>query len=251
MREANVHPSAAGEPAAGGWVRRANGRPRGATEFREVTMEIGRGGRRLRLRTVRQTEGELARKVFCVMEPWMMRNINYVAAEHRGRVEPFPIQLYLPYVLGTLRDIPRERRGEGLLGSGFCYDDFREWLPEEGHGYELLEAGGSVRLSGRCEGGPALARAGRSPFDVWIDAESAFVRGIDYHGAGGVAREFRVEETAEVDGVLVPARMSMHETAGGHLTTIDLERGWIGRPVDPRLWDPEFRKQTRDYLSTL
>jgi hypothetical protein len=248
MREVATHPSTGG-----GWVRRANDRPRGATEFREVTMEIGRGGRRLRLRTVRETVGEVARTVFCVEEPWMMRNINYVATERRGRVKPFPIQLFLPYVLGTLRDVPSERRGEGLLGSDFCYDDFREWLPEEGHNYDLGEAaGGGVRVTGRCVSGPPLARAGHSPFHAWIDEESGFVRGIDYAGVDGrVARVFRVEETTPIHEVLIPARMSMLDVASGHLTAIHLERAWIGRPIEPRLWEREFRKQTRDYLSTL
>jgi hypothetical protein len=234
------------------WVRRANDRPRGATEFREVTLEIGEG-RMLRLRTLRQTEGDVARVVFCVMAPSLMENINYTATEHRGRIEPFAIQLYLPYVEGTLLDVPPARRGEGLLGSDFCYDDFREWLPEADHVYSsALGEGGRVRVTGRRVDGPPLSPAGGGRFDVWIDRETAFVSGIDYRGGGdALVREFRVDETAEVDGVVVPARMSMHDRPARHRTVVRLERAWIGRGVDPAVWAPEFRPRTRDYLATL
>jgi hypothetical protein len=239
--------------AGAGWVRRANARPIGRTEFRQVTIEIGEG-RRLGVRTLRCSDDRVARSLFCVMEPWALSNLNYVVTEHRGRIEPFSIQLYLPYVRGTLRDVPSGRRREAHLGSDFSYDDLRTWLYEEGHRYELGGSDGQlVRVRGVCLDRTHLVRHGAAPFDVLLDTTTAFVRGIDYlsSGGSGVVREYRADALTVVDGIAIAGRMTMNDSSARHRTTIHLEAAWFDRPVESGVFDSDFRRHTRDYLASL
>lgn len=238
------------------WIQRANARPIGQIEFRQVAMEIGskRGSRLLQIRTLRESDGVIARTVFCVMQPWALSNINYVVTEHLGRVEPFSIQLYLPYVLGTLRDLPSDRRREGYLGSDFSYDDLRTWLYEEGHRYQDMGVNGSMTLvRGVCVDRAHLVRHGVAPFDVWLDRENNFVRGVDFWSSDGstVVRQYRADEVTVIDGIAIAKRMAMVDRARNHTTTIRLERAWYDRPIDANVFDASFRSQTRDYLATL
>ena len=237
-------------------IRKANSRPIGRIEFRQVVMEIGAGrrSRRLYMRTLRESNHCVARSLFCVMEPRTLSNINYTAIEQRGCIVPFEIQLYLPYVLGTLRKLPSERRKQALLGSNFGYDDLRVWLYETGHRYELLETVGSLlRVRGQCTVGSHLVRHGPNPFEVWLSDDSYFVQGIDFLSADGseVVRRYRADEAIEFDGILVPTRMTMTDSVSKDRTTIILERCWHDRPIDEKIFEPSFRKRTRDYLAAL
>ncbi len=219
-------------------------------------MEIGlaKRVRSLVIRTLRESDGTVARTVFCVMEPQTFSKVNYVVTEHCGRVEPFCILLYLPYVIGTLHNLPSERRREGLLGSDFSYDDMRTWLYEECHQYGKLDDTGSlVRVRGVCTEKIHLVRHGSAPFDVWMENSNAFIRGIDYFSSDGstVIREYRADEVRTIDGVAVAGQMTMFDRLRNHSTTIRLERAWYDRPIDTGVFDPSFRKHTWDYLSTL
>ena len=249
---------ASGSSAASGseWIQRANARSIGQVEFRQVTMEIGTGRRArvLKIRILRESDGLVAKTVFCVMAPIAFGNINYVVTEHRGKIEPFIIQLYLPYALGSLRNLPTNRRREGHLGSDFAYDDFRTWLYEVGHQYRSCEVTGRLaKVRGTCVEGYDLVRHGTSPFDVWLDPGSAFVRGIDYWSPDGseIVREYRAEDVTVVNGFEIAGRMTMLDRARNHLTTIRLERAWYNRPIDVSVFDSVFRKRTRNYLETL
>ncbi len=238
------------------WIQRANARQIGRTEFRHVAMEIGsgRGSRTLQIRTLRQVDGIVSRTVFCVMEPRPLANINYVATEHRGRIEPFSIQLYLPFVLGTLRDLPSDRRREGQLGSDFSYDDLRTWLYEEGHQYASVEVSSPlVCVRGVCVDRAHKVRHSNFPFDVWLDPKTAFIRGIDYLSADAtvVLRKYRADMVTDVNGILIPGQMTMFDRQRNHATTIRLERAWYDQPIDTAVFDAPFRKNTRDYLATL
>ncbi len=238
------------------WIRQANARYIGRVEFRQVTMEIGSGRRvrTLRLRTLRQSDGLIARTVFCVMEPRVLNNINYVVTEHCGQLAPFDIQLYLPYVLGTLRNIPPNRRREGHLGSDFSYDDLRTWLYEEGHCYGDADLAGSmIRVPGAYVQGMHLLRHGSAPFDVWLDPADAFVHGIDYRSEDGavILRQYRADALMVIDGVRIAGQMAMMDRVRNHLTTIRLERAWYNKQIDAHVFEPSFRRNTSEYLATL
>jgi len=238
------------------WVKRANSRPIGETEFRLVTMQIGTGpkSRSLRICTLRRTRGDRAQTVFCVMEPWPLSNVNYVVAEHKGQIEPFVIELYLPYVLGTLRTLPSARRKESLLGSDFSYDDMRTWLYEAGHLYEdPVLTDSMVRVRGRCVEGTHLVRHGTAPFEIWLDPRDATVRGINYLSPDGrsIVRRYHAGEFQTIDGIAIPGRMIMWDEVRGHSTTIQLERAWFNREIDPSVFEPTFRRHTKEYLATL
>jgi hypothetical protein len=238
------------------WVRLANRRPVGRTEFREVTIEVGRpGGRRLRVRTLRAIDGDRARTVTCVVEPAEFTNINYVVEEWRGRVAPFHIALFLPYAGGSLRTLEPYRRRDSLLGSEFSYDDMRVWLYEEEHTYTTVERRGAVVcVRGRCAPDSAgLVRSGAAPFDVWLRVRDGFVDGIDYLSdtADSVLRRYRAEETMVVDGVTLPARMTMTDHRTGRRTTIFLERAAYDVAVDPAVFEPPARPDTLRHLSAL
>lgn len=240
------------------WVRLANDRDIGSVEFREVSLQVGQGRalRRLEIRTLRrQSEGQ-ALTVTCLHRPRPMRNINYVTREERGRIDPFDIQLYLPYVGGSLRDVEDSRRCEGLLGSDFSYDDMRTWLCEEGHDYERLadDGDGHVVLRGRCQRPEAHRASATAPFDVRIDPMTGFVRRITtWTGDGGaVAREYRAEDVTEIDGVLIAQRMTLENRLSGRSTQILLRRAWYDRvEIDPGIFDPARRGSTADYLERL
>lgn len=237
------------------WIQRANRRDIRATELRHVRMVIGgRKPRELEIASLRQTEGEISRTLFCVLRPWQFANTNYVMTEHRGRIEPFRLQLYLPFVRGTLRELPSERRCDSLLGSDFAYDDMRTWLYEEGH--EIGEprfSGGRIAVRCRCVEGTDLVRHGAAPFDVWLRPEDAFVCGIDFYDSQGgrPVRQYRAEDVTVVDGVAIPQRMTMGDRLRGHSTRLELLRAWYGRPVPPEVFDAPFRRRTLDYLKTL
>ncbi len=237
-------------------VHRANARPIGRVEFRHVKMEIGSGqrARTLEIRTLRESvSSEVARTAFCVMQPRMLSNINYVVNEYCGRMEPFSIQLYLPYVLGSLRDVRPERRGECLLGSDFSYDDLRTWLYEEDHEYEnALVDGSVVRVRGTCVGKAHLVRQRNAPFDIWLSLESAFLMGIDYWSLdeSRVVRQYRADDLRHIENVIIPGRMTMVDHVRNHTTTINLVRACFDRPIERKFFEPSFRKHTRDYLAT-
>lgn len=238
------------------WIERANRRDIRATEFRHVRMVIGgRKSRELEICSLRRTEGEISSTLFCVLRPWQFANTNYVMTEHRGRIEPFRLQLYLPFVMGTLRELPSERRRESLLGSDFAYDDMRTWLYEEGHEFDEPRrfSGGRIVVRCRCVERTDLVRHGAAPFDVWLRPEDAFVSGIDFYDAEGVhpVRQYRAEDVTLVDGVAIPQRMTMEDRQRGHSTRLELLRAWYGRPVPPEVFEAPFRRRTLDYLKTL
>jgi hypothetical protein len=230
------------------WIRRANERPIGHVEFREVIIEIGsgRGARVLAVRTLRQKDGTKVRSLFCVMRPQRFSNVNYVTTETRGRPGFDSVQLYLPYLTGILRDVPAEKHREGFLGCDFTYRDLRVWLPEEGCRYTLAEpAGGQVRLHGTGEGFDG-------PIDLELDPEDGFVSGIVHRDAVGTAvRGYRAAGKQLIDGVAIPATMTMVEYRRRHVTTIRLQRAWYDRPIEPAVFDAAFRKRTQEYLATL
>jgi hypothetical protein len=238
------------------WIQRANARPIGQIEFRQVRMEIGNnnGGRILEIRTLREIRGDVAQSLFCVMKPRPLSNINYTVREQRGQIEPFDIQLYLPFVLGTLRNLPSDRRREGHLGSDFSYDDLRVWLYEEGHQYEIIEVDSSrVRVRGSCIFNDPLVRHGAAPFEILLDSVDAFIRCIDYLAPNGfeLVRQYRADDITTVDNVTVAGRMTMHDRKNNHTTVITLERAWYDREIEAEVFEPSFRKHTFDYLAAL
>jgi hypothetical protein len=233
---------------AGAWLRLANHRPVGRVEFREVTIEIGSGAfaRVLVVRTLREQDGDKARSLFCVIRPLPFSNVNYVATETRGRPGFDSVQLYLPYLTGTLRDVAAEKHREGFLGSDFTYRDLRVWLPEERCRYQVVEsAAGQVRLCGAGEGFDG-------PIDLELDPGDGFVSCILHRETGGaVVREYRAAGKQLVDGVAIPAVMTMVDHRRKHVTTIRLQRAWYDRAIDPAVFDAAFRSRTREYLLTL
>ncbi len=236
------------------WVRRANLRDRGTTEFREVRVAIGeRRPRVLKIRTLRAIEGGLARSLFCIMQPFPLRNINYVLVERRGAIEPFSIQLFLPYVAGTLTEIPSDRRKEGHLGSDFSYEDLKVWLYEEGHTYEEPEEIESeLCLRGRCVQRCDLVGYRSNCFVLKLDPETAFVKGIDYFaGDNELARQFRAEGVTVIENVLTPTRMTITDRLRNHVTTIELLLAWYNKPVPSTVFEPAFRRRSYEYLSAL
>jgi hypothetical protein len=236
------------------WVLRANLRDRGVTEFRHVRMSIGDTRPRvLEVRTLRQIRDGMAISLFCIIEPFGLRNINYVVSEVRGAMEPFSIQLYLPYVAGTLRDLPSDRRMEGHLGSDFSYEDLKVWLYAEDHVFaEPEERPEGVFVHGRCVARRHLVRHGSGSLALWLDPESAFVHGIDYFsGRGELCRKYRAEGVTTIDHVLVPDRMTLRDFSLRHVTTIDLVSAWYNRPVDPDIFTPALRRKTREYLLSI
>lgn len=235
-------------PDAGEWVRRANQRPRGEVEFREVIVEIGSGlgARRLTVRTLREQRDGNARALFCVMKPLPFSNVNYVAHETRGRAGLDSVQLFLPYVRGTLREVSPQKHREGFLGCDFTYLDFRVWLPEEQCRYQVADEGQSA----------VWLRAGGAAFqgsaDVLLDPDDGFVGAIRHHDALGTpTREYLTAGKQVVDGVALPSVMTMTDRRRGHVTTIRLQRAWYDRAIDAGVFAPAFRKWTRDYLETL
>ncbi len=232
-------------------IQRANARQIGTTEFRDVTMVIG-DRRRLRILTLRHSEGSIARTVFCVAEPRTFRNVNYVATEHRGRVEPFLIDLYLPYVRGSLRRLPSHRRRESHLGSDFSYDDLRTWLYEQDHRYQTIRSDETaVVVRGVCTKNPHLVRHGTEPFDVWLDRQTAFVLRVEYLSSGHeIVRQYRAEDITSIDGILIAGRMTMVDLARRHRTVILLERAWFDRPIDEDAFVAD-RSHTWEYLRDL
>lgn len=237
-------------------VRRLNRRPVGRTEFRRVCLEIGESPRlrRLEVATLRQRRGDVARTLTCLMKPRVLRNVNYVATERRGRMRPFRIELYLPFAGGTLRTVDTERRKEGLLGSDFAYEDLKLWLYEEGHEYgEPQLKGDLLTVCGRCVSGQNLVRYGARPFRILADPETGFVRGIDYLTAGGdeVVRRYRADRTREISGVLIAGRMRMEDRDRERTSTITLKRCWYDREIDDELFESDARSDSWAYLSEL
>jgi len=244
------------DPTGADWIRWANARSIGHVEFREVTLEIGASirSRVLRLRTLRLLKDNVSYSVFCVMDPWPLANINYSVVERRGCLEPFDIELYLPYVRGTRHVIPPRRRQETLLGSDFSYEDFRVWLWDEAHDYATVSSdAATVRVRGLCNAQAGLVRHGTAPFDVLLDRISGVVLGVDYWSADAahIVREYRADDVALIDGVLVPRRMIMRDRERDHVTTVRLHRAWYDRPIVPAVFQSSFRSRTRDYLAQL
>lgn len=236
----------------GGWLQKVNRRAIGRVEFRHVIMTIGSRflGRRLSLRTLRLIEGDTAYSLFCVIEPFGFRNINYVSREERGRGQSLAVKLFLPYVRGTLKDIAPERLFEGLLGSQFCYDDFRVWFPEDCYRTELLDRAQDLVIL-RCTPVPAAPGvAARSAVTLFLRPVDAFVVGIDFHSPvdGKKLRELRIPEHAVIDAVTLPRQMVMRDVASGDTTTVELVSAWYDREIDARIFDPSSRSRTRDYL---
>jgi hypothetical protein len=79
------------------------------------------------------------------------------------------------------------------------------------------------------------------------------VRRVAYWSANGttVIREYQADEITVVDGIVLPGRMTMVDKIRNHTTAIYLERAWYDRPVAAEVFDPSFRKHTRDYLAAL
>lgn len=237
------------------WLREINRRPIGRVEFREVTMRIGSRliGRKLTLRTLRLVEGDTATSLFCVTEPFGFRNINYVAREELGRGASLAVQLYLPYVRGTLKELEPERLFEGMLGSQLCYDDFRVWFPEDCYRAESLDRDGAV-MALRCTPVRAAQSARpRQAMTLFLHPDHAFVLGADYASPvdGKKTRELRIPEYTVIDSVTLPQQIVMRDAASGDATTIELVRAWYDRDIDPGIFDPSARGRTRDYLLSL
>jgi hypothetical protein len=110
-----------------------------------------------------------------------------------------------------------------------------------------------VRVRGVCVDGAHLVRHSNAPFDVWLDQNDSFIRGIDYWSADetAVVREYRAEEVTIIDGIAIAGLMSMIDQARNHSTLIRLEDAWFDRPIEARVFEPSFRKHTRDYLASL
>jgi hypothetical protein len=188
------------------------------------------------------------------MEPRPLSNINYVVTEYRGQIDPFDIKLYFPYVRGTLRAIPPERRREGHLGSDFSYEDFRTWLYEEGHQYDLLaQTDLGVQVRGVCIAGADRVRHGAGPFDVYLDSSDAFVRRIEYRSPNTdtVSRVFCADDVMVIDGIAMAGRMTMTDHVRRHRTTIRLERAWHDRDINPGVFSDRYRRHTNEYLAGL
>ena len=236
------------------WVLRANLRNRGTTEFRHVRMKIGDNHpKNLEIRTLRQIQGNTATSLFCITAPFALQNINYVVCERRGATEHFSIQLFLPYVSGTLREIPSSRRAEGHLGSDFSYEDLKVWLYEEDHAFEKPEERPEgIYLRGRCFQRHNLVGHRNGSLALWLDPATAFVKGIDYFSEHNeLIREFRAEDITNVENVLIPTRMKVRNVSKKHSTSIELVRAWYDKPIDPEVFEPAFRRRTQEYLCTL
>lgn len=231
------------------WVTRANARHIGLAEFRQVAMRIGDGAfsRTLELRTLRLLQDDVARSVFCIIEPAPLANISYCVREQRGRLDPFEIDLYLPYVRGTRRRLAPSRRRETFLGGDFAYDDMRVWLYEEGHEYELLASGDSIVLRGRCTNGAERVRSAGNAFLVYLDPADHFIRQIDYLDPDGkhAVRRFAVQSSLVIEGIRLPARMTMEDLARGHRTSIELQRAWYRTGFDEAFLDEPRRLRDR------
>ena len=234
------------------WIRRANDREIGNTEFRCVTMIISgsRGGRSLEIRTLRHIEGTRCRTLFCVMEPRTFRGVSYVAEEVRGTLA-MDVVLYLPYVVGTTRRIPPERCGDTFLGSELSYDDMRTWLPETGFHYDApLIQEREVRIRGRHVGGAGPWRHGDLPYVVTLDRDTAFVTGIAYlDEADAVIREMRIPARTAVQGYELPAEIEM--TTRSSSTSLFLQRARYDLDVDPVVFAPEHVARRRAIVAEL
>ncbi|HET6501514.1 MAG TPA: outer membrane lipoprotein-sorting protein [Amycolatopsis sp.] len=234
-------------------MRKANRRPIGRVELRDVVLDLG--SRRLNLRTLRRSDDELSSTVCCVMAPRELCNINFLVRERRGRVEPFDIVLHLPFAGGSTRRLDSFRRREGLLGSEFSYDDLRVWLYEDAHSYTTLDDGpGWVRLRGRCVTSLAdVVRTGDAPFDLRLREPDGFVTGIDYHGPDGTGprRRYRADRLTVVDGITVPQLMEMTDVVRGRSSRLHLESVRFTVDAPPRLFTGGTRGQVWQELTEL
>ncbi|MGA5300086.1 hypothetical protein ACPCHT_09180 [Nucisporomicrobium flavum] len=227
------------------WIRRANDRDIGAGELREVDMQIADGGRvlrTLRITTVRETDGDRSRTLFCLTDPAPLSNINYVLTERRGDPGSLAVSLHLPYGAGTFLDLAVTQQRQGVLGSTFTYEDLRTWLYERGQecGPAIVD-GPAVRV--RC-------RDGERACEVLLDPGDGFVLGVDHLPAGPAGgapeRRYRATEIRTVDGVRVAGVMTMRR--GDRCTTIHLRRARYGPAFDPRLFELEWRRNCRQRL---
>ena len=133
-------------------------------------------------------------------------------------------------------------------------DDFRLWLYEDGHTYELLgDDGDTARIRGRCLVGAETVRTGGAAFDVVLAQSSGMVHSIDHYAPDDltVVRRYTAEDITTIDGVLVPGRMRMQDVVRNHETVIELERAWYDHPVDESIFETASRRQTRTRLAEL
>lgn len=223
------------------WVTRANQRPIGATAFREVDLQIGEGAqaRTLAVRTARRLVGEVAQTLFGIAEPAGFRGLRYLVTEARGRLDPFEIDLFLPYAGGTLGRLPRHRRAECFLGSDFSYDDMRTWLYEEAHEYQLTEEEEErVCISGSCREAADAVRNKSERTEFVLARSDAFVEEMRHLDATGRCRlHYRAEDIDTVDGVRIARHMTMVDRGTGHRTDLLLKRAWFDRELPTVLFE--------------
>ncbi|HWJ90211.1 MAG TPA: outer membrane lipoprotein-sorting protein [Flavisolibacter sp.] len=239
-----------------------NARQIGATCFREVTMTIGKLGqsvlnpsRKLTIRTVRNTEDNDSMTLFCACDPIMFRGITFLMHEKKGRLSPLDIHLFIPYGLALVRKVDEDRRGEGLLGSDFGYEDLRTWQNLEGLNWELknFDVGTFYVYEAEWVAGQTPSSIEWHRQRVWISKTDLTIIKVEYFKNYGTEafRVLMIPEYKFVDGILIPARMQMQNFHSAHETTISLVHAWHGRPVDRDMFQPQKLKEARKYLGEL
>lgn len=247
------------------FIRKANCRDIGETCFREVCLSLGKLGkstskpdRNFQIRTLRYTQGVDSYTFFCIISPRIFSGISFLLHEVRGCMLPFDINLYLPYGLHIIRHIEHSRRGEGLLGSDFSYNDLKTWVYEEKQDTILI---GKKPYKGfDCMVIESILDENIHPSSIiwkkqhiWIDIHSFVIHQIEFFQEEDSRpyRRLSINNYHLNDNILIPDRMLIENYNTNHETTIELIKAWHNHHIDPKIFTSNNLKKCRDILSSL
>ena len=237
-----------------------------ATCFREISISVGglgdaesRPGRKLLVRTVYRRQDEVTQMAFCACSPFFLQGIAFLLVQKKGRVDPFEMHIFLPYGKRQVITVGSERRGEGLLGSDFSYDDLKLWHYEDCWG-SLRCGNPRGEKENHLESLDLVWKADLKPRTVqwhkqrlYVQVPEIVLKQIEFFTEAD-ERPFRILHLTghnKVDGITLPDRMCMQNYQTNSETVIRLERAWADRAVDHSLFEPRSLPELFQQLQSL
>ncbi len=244
-------------------IKNTNLREIGETGFQEVKISLGKLGlsetkpdRELLIRTLRLTNNDISRSLFCLFSPRRFKGICFLMKEYRGKLAPLEIHLLFPYGLNLIRKIDSNRRCQYLIGMDFSYDDLKTWVYEEGHIFEIVDE--DDQEGNQCVVIQSLLKSNEQldffPWvkkHFWIDKQLTLLRKIESFERDSEEpyRTLTLSGYHEVDRVLLPKKMHMKNYKKKHETIISLNQAWHNRKIQEELFLRSNLKKCKDYLA--
>lgn len=200
-----------------------------------IGLSIDEGGdkkeRRIEVRAAQGTGDSYL--LAAVVEPSFLSNMKYLRVKKEGAAS----QQWLKTSRGVSR-VAGSGSGERVFGSHFTPEDFGDIDPS-GFSLSFDDAGeGSAGLV-RIAAVPVAAAFSYRKKIISIDTVTLLIVSVEYLDAkGNRLREYRLEETALVEGKVYPRRAVMRDLRSGGSTTLTVSRVERNPSLPARLFNP-------------